>query len=133
MLTKERLRALRNDLPIEAVLRGLGAQAPPSKRDGERLRFQCPYCAETLAVVNPRNNLAHCFNCARNFNNIDLLLALGYDFKTAAARLQEWLDRHRQTGSGPPVALRQAPSRPDPKNVERLAEIFRRQFGNGPA
>ncbi len=32
------------------------------------------------ATVNPRNNLAHCFSCGRNFNNIDLLMTQGYDF-----------------------------------------------------
>jgi len=46
------------------------------------------------ATVNPRNNLAHCFGCRRNCNNIDLLLTCGYDFVAAVAILQGWLARH---------------------------------------
>jgi DNA primase len=47
-----------------------------------------------LAVVNPRNNLAHCFGCQKNLNNIDLLMQLGYDFLTAVAVLERLLERH---------------------------------------
>jgi hypothetical protein len=36
-----------------------------------------------LATVNPRNNIAHSFDCKKNLNSIDLLLPLGYEFKTA--------------------------------------------------
>jgi hypothetical protein len=43
------------------------------------------------ATVNPRNNLAHCFSCGRNFNNIDLLIALDYDFIAAVELLELWL------------------------------------------
>ena len=39
------------------------------------------------ATVNPRNNLAHCFCCAKNINNIDLLMTLDYDFLSAVALL----------------------------------------------
>ena len=46
------------------------------------------------ATVNPRNNLAHCFGCLKNLNNIDLLLTLGYDFKTAVGVLQNLLNRY---------------------------------------
>ncbi len=46
------------------------------------------------ATVNPRNNLAHCFYCTKNLNNIDLLLTLGYDFRTAVAVLEQLLERH---------------------------------------
>jgi hypothetical protein len=44
----------------------------------------------------PRNNLAHCFSCGRNFNNIDLLMALGYDFPAAVEVLEQWLRSHRE-------------------------------------
>jgi DNA primase len=42
-------------------------------------------------VVNPRNNLAHCFGCDENMNNIDLLRTLGYSFPEAVALLERWL------------------------------------------
>ena len=47
-----------------------------------------------LAYVNPRNNLAHCFACQKNFNNIDLLLALDYDFPSAVTLLERWLNQY---------------------------------------
>jgi hypothetical protein len=53
-----------------------------------------------LVAVNPRNNLAHCFGCGRNFNNIDLLVALDYDFRCAVAHLEEWLNQYRSKRSG---------------------------------
>jgi hypothetical protein len=46
--------------------------------------------------VNPRVNLAHCFCCGQNFNNIDLLIALGYDFLAAVEVLEPWLRQHRE-------------------------------------
>jgi DNA primase len=62
-------------------------------RDG-RLFFLCPHCHEMQATVNPRNNLAHCFHCHKNLNNIDLLMMLGYDFVAAVAVLEGLLERH---------------------------------------
>jgi len=44
-----------------------------------------------LVYINPRNNLAHCFHCQRNWNNIDLLLACDYNFADAVALLELWL------------------------------------------
>ena len=46
------------------------------------------------ATVNPRNNLAHCFHCDKNLNNIDLLLTLGYEFRTAVAVLKQLFERY---------------------------------------
>ena len=48
----------------------------------KRLAFEAidglaPAVHAKLAAVNPRNNLAHCFSCQKNLNNIDLLLELG--------------------------------------------------------
>ena len=47
------------------------------------------------ATVNPRNNLAHCFCCQKNLNNIDLLRALGYDFREAVVLLERWLNQYQ--------------------------------------
>jgi hypothetical protein len=47
---------------------------PITKQSDGYFRFQCPACGELRATVNPRNNLAHCFCCGQNFNNIDLLM-----------------------------------------------------------
>jgi len=47
-------------------------------------------------MVNPKNNLAHCFSCGKNVNNIDLLMLEGYDFLPAVTILQGWLERYRR-------------------------------------
>ena len=94
MITKDLLRRLRNDLPMPVTIAALGCDGPAAKRSGGYFRFLCPHCGDMLATVNPRNNLAHCFGCYKNLNNIDLLLALGYDFKTAVGVLQNLLNRY---------------------------------------
>ena len=45
-----------------------------------------------IGTVNPKNNLAHCFSCNKNFNNIDLMLAQGHDFMPAVDILKSWLE-----------------------------------------
>jgi hypothetical protein len=107
MVPADLLRRLRNDLPMAITIAALGREGPPSKiRDG-RFCLLCPHCGEMLAYVNPRNNLAHCFACRKNFNNIDLLLALDYDFHSAVTLLQEWLNQYQ--------AQRARNKTPDPK------------------
>ena len=95
MINKELLRHLRNDLPMPVTIAALGTDGPPAKRSEGRYRFLCHHCREMLATVNPRNNLAHCFGCKKNLNNIDLLLTLGYDFKSAVSILIRMLDQYR--------------------------------------
>ena len=41
--------------------------------------------------VNPRTNLAQYFACGTNLNNIELLILLGHDFRSAATALELWL------------------------------------------
>lgn len=95
MIPADLLRRLRNDLPMSATIAALGRQGPPSKMIEGYLRFICPSCGEMRATVNPRINLAHCFCCKRNLNNIDLLIALGHDFRSAVALLEQWLKRYQ--------------------------------------
>jgi len=95
MIDKDLLRRIRNDLPMAVTIARLGCDGPPAKlRDG-RFVFLCPLCGEMQVAVNPRNNLAHCFGCHTNLNNIDLLRRLGYDFPDAVAILEGWLERHQ--------------------------------------
>ena len=74
----------------------LGREGPPSKISEGYFRFVCPRCGEQRATVNPRNNLAHCFCCQQNLNNIDLLITLGYDFRSAVVLLERWLEQHQK-------------------------------------
>jgi len=95
MTDKDLLRRIRNDLPMPVTIAALGRDGPPSKRSDGYFRFLCPRCGEMQATVAPRTNLAHCFHCNNNLNNIDLLMTLGYDFRSAVAILQRWLERHQ--------------------------------------
>ena len=109
MISAELLRRLRNDLPMPVTIAALGRQGPPAKMSEGYFRFLCPGCGEMLATVNPRNNLAHCFCCRRNLNNIDLLLTLDYDFRAAVALLERWLNDYdgrqvKKNASTPPTA-----------------------------
>jgi len=94
MIDAELLRRIRNELPMPVTVAALGRKGPPSKWSEGHFRFQCPACGELKATVNPRNNLAHCFCCQRNLNNIDLLMTLGYEFRAAVEILTAWLNRH---------------------------------------
>ena len=94
MIDAELLRRIRNDLPMPVTITALGRQGPPSKWSDGYFRFLCPGCGEMRATVNPRNNLAHCFCCQKNLNNIDLLITLGYDFRRAALILEVWLNQY---------------------------------------
>jgi hypothetical protein len=105
MIAAELLRRIRNDLPMPVTIATLGRQGPPAKMSEGYFRFLCPGCGEMRATVNPRNNLAHCFTCKKNLNNIDLLLTLGYDFLSAVALLERWLTQYqaRQAKQTPPT------------------------------
>ena len=95
MITRELLRAIRNDLPMRLTIVRLGRHGPIAKQSDGYFRFQCPRCSELRATVNPRNNLAHCFSCGENFNNIDLMITQGHDFLSAVDILKNWLEEHR--------------------------------------
>jgi hypothetical protein len=95
MISADLLRRLRNDLPMAVTIAALGRVGPPSKMSEGYFRFLCPRCGEMLATVNPRNNLAHCFCCKQNLNNIDLLLTLDYDFRAAVTVLERWLKQYQ--------------------------------------
>jgi hypothetical protein len=95
MITKELLRRLRNELPMPVTIAALGRKGPPGKMSEGYFRFVCPGCGEMRATVNPRNNLAHCFCCRKNLNNIDLLMTLDYDFRAAVTLLEQWLNDYQ--------------------------------------
>ena len=106
MISEELLRRLRNDLPMAVTIAALGRQGPPSKISEGYFRFLCPHCGEMLATVNPRNNLAHCFCCRKNLNNIDLLLTEGHDFRSAVALLEGLLEQYQLQQARQPARSR---------------------------
>jgi hypothetical protein len=47
-------------------------------RDSDtHLRFRCPLCHNFHTATNPKTNLARCFDCRKNFNPIDIVMAVG--------------------------------------------------------
>ena len=111
MITKELLRAIRNELPMKLVVTRLGRHGPRSKDFEGYFRFQCPHCGELRATVNPKNNLAHCFSCEKNTNNIDLMMLLGHDFIPAYTILMGWLEEYRRDLGMPPLLARPTASK----------------------
>lgn len=99
-LSAQQLVALRNDVPIAAVLRSL--LAVPTREEKGLLRFACPLCGGLHSAIHPSENLARCFDCQRNFNPIDLvMLVRQLPFRDAVALLQ----RHRHQLQPSAVAL----------------------------
>jgi len=93
----ELLRSLRNDLPIDRLIRTL--DVPCKEREGY-LRFLCPRCSEFHTATNPKTNLARCFRCRVNFNAIELVMAVeGYCFVDAVKALVPLLEARRRFSS----------------------------------
>ena len=68
----ELLRRLRNDIPVDWLIKHLGW--PCKMRNGQFV-FLCPLCSETQSAVNPKTNLGRCFLCETNFNPIDFTMS----------------------------------------------------------
>jgi len=82
LYTKERLRKLRNDIPITAVIGDL--LEVPSKISEGYFRFLCPKCNEFNTATNSKTNLGRCFSCKTNYNPIDIVMVVKkYNFKEA--------------------------------------------------
>jgi hypothetical protein len=67
------LRTLRNKIPIDRLITEM--LALPLRRKDPLLRFQCPVCQSFHTATHPRTNLARCFDCQKNFNPIDMVMA----------------------------------------------------------
>lgn len=81
------LRYLRNHIPIESVI-------PPATGQ----RFACPLCNGHDTAVNKTTNLARCFNCKKNFNPIEMVMAVhGMGFADAVTRLLGQCPQRPQT------------------------------------
>jgi hypothetical protein len=67
------LRALRNKIPIHRLITEM--LGLPLRQKDPLLRFQCPACHSFHTATHPKTNLARCFDCQKNFNPIDLVMA----------------------------------------------------------
>jgi hypothetical protein len=88
------LRTLRNRIPIDAVI--VDMLRLDIRPDDTLLRFRCPLCERFHTATNPKTNLARCFDCEKNFNPIDLVIAVtSCSFVDAVERLKKrshWMD-----------------------------------------
>ncbi len=82
------LTMLRNQVNIDRVIDLLMLDT----RQGNNLRrFRCPLCHGYHTATNPKTNLGRCFECQKNFNPIDLVMAAtAYDFIATV----EFLKKH---------------------------------------
>jgi len=77
---------MRNSIPIREVIYVLRI---PWKQDDELCRFLCPKCAGLHTSIHPKENLGRCFDCAQNYNPIDLVCAeKKVGFRSAVSWLQ---------------------------------------------
>jgi DNA primase len=72
--TPQMLRTLRNDVEIDRLI--VDVLDWPSKTAEGQFRFMCPVCSEFNSATNPKTNLARCFGCEKNFNPIDMVMAV---------------------------------------------------------
>lgn len=70
---KHTLYLVRNMIPVQTVITDV--LHLPHKFSEHHFRFLCPMCSEFRTACHNTTNLARCFLCEKNFNNIDLILA----------------------------------------------------------
>jgi hypothetical protein len=70
----QELYSLRNEIPVCGLIEKV--LYVPSRVSEGVFRFLCPLCGEFNTSVNFKKNLARCFCCEKNFNTIDLAIAL---------------------------------------------------------
>lgn len=82
------LRTLRNRIPIDTVI--IDMLRLDIRHNDTLLRFRCPLCAGFHTATAPKTNLARCFDCEKNFNPIDLVIAVtNCSFVDAVERLKK--------------------------------------------
>ena len=72
--SSSQLYTLRNDINVQVLIEQ--TLRIPSRMTQGCFRFLCPLCNGYDTAVNPKTNLARCFRCEKNFNTIDLVMAV---------------------------------------------------------
>ena len=70
----QELFELRNSIPINVLIEDLFLI--PCKTSEGYFRFLCPVCNGYRTATKGSTNLARCFRCEKNFNAIDLTMAV---------------------------------------------------------
>ena len=96
---------LRNAIPVRRLIRD--ELQIPSKISEGVFRFLCPVCHEFQTATHPATNLARCFRCEKNFNTIDLVMAVkGLDFKESVVFLKQILAKNSNRNGDAGQAVR---------------------------
>lgn len=69
---KSELYILRNEIDVRMLIEK--TLRIPCRVTQGCFRFLCPLCGGFNTAVNPKTNLARCFDCEKNFNTIDLVM-----------------------------------------------------------
>jgi len=72
LFDQQLLYKLRNNCSIMHLIRDI-LKIPHHYKQG--FHFQCPACSQYNTAINPSTNLARCFDCQKNFNPIDIVIA----------------------------------------------------------
>ncbi len=118
-LSSQALYALRNHINIDRLITQV-LQMPIQQRDG-RVRFQCPLCARFHTATHPNTNLARCFECEKNFNTIELVMAVHHiPFLEAVALLQR--DANSLAPGSRPAQPQ--PAQPQPTHTDATSHLI---------
>lgn len=91
----QELFELRNSIPINVLIEEL--LKIPCKTSEGYFRFLCPLCNSYQTATNGSTNLGRCFRCEKNFNAIDLTMAVkASGFIESVNYLKGILNRGRQ-------------------------------------
>jgi hypothetical protein len=70
--SSNQLYALRNEISVQVLIEK--TLHIPCRMTKGCFRFLCPLCSGFDTAVNPKTNLARCFQCGKNYNTIDLVM-----------------------------------------------------------
>ena len=101
--SSSQLYALRNEINVQMLIeKTLLISCRVTKGC---FRFLCPLCNGFDTAVNPKTNLARCFQCEKNFNTIDLvMLVRNAQFVDSVKFLQSI---HQKKSAGRPCQIDQ--------------------------
>lgn len=126
------LYALRNHIPIRYVIESL--LSIPSETVEGLFRFRCPLCAGYHTAIKHDTNLSRCFQCAKNFNAIDLCMLVR---QTSFVESVNFLIEHKkgpciqQSGSAAKGIDPCEPIREKVKEPVALKDILPKLIGKG--
>jgi len=70
--SESQLYAIRNQINVQGLIEE--SLRIPCRVEKGCFRFLCPLCSGFDTAVNPKTNLARCFQCGKNYNTIDLAM-----------------------------------------------------------